>query len=190
MPLSCCRKLVRLTRKHDTLIISDDIYDDMLQWSIFHDSTSEHVAPLPRLVDIDRSLSPLPSDPYQSRNALSNGSLSEIVALGVRTSWIKANPALTVALATCESTRAGGCSSCLVAAIIARSCVAAFSIRTLVVGSYRRIGSGGGSWFEAIENYPLGMELTRIGLADQYRVGGYFLWIKLPNGVASSEVAE
>lgn len=45
---------------------------------------------------------------------------------------------------------------------------------------------------EAIEKYlrPLGVELTRTNLADQYRVGGYFLWIKLPNGVASSEVAE
>lgn len=45
---------------------------------------------------------------------------------------------------------------------------------------------------EAIESHlgPVGVVLAKISLAEEYLVGGYFLWMKLPDGVKSSEVGK
>lgn len=191
MPLECRQRLVDMARKHDALIISDDIYD-MLQWPASPASNAVHAtAPLPRLVDIDRSLPPLVSDPLAFGHALSNATFSKIVAPGVRTGWIDARPALVNAVASCASTYAGGCPSSLVATIITQLLRNGFlqrHISNTLIPTYKRRRE---LMVEAVEKYlePVGVELTKISSAEHHLVGGYFLWIKLPNGLKSSEVS-
>lgn len=97
MSLESRRRLVRLARKHDALLISDDVYD-MLRWPAREDGGSEAVAvvPPPRLVDVDREL----ESATTFGNAVSNGSFSKIVAPGMRLGWIEASPAFTATIRT------------------------------------------------------------------------------------------
>lgn len=84
--------LVRLARKHDALLVADDVYD-FLQWpadGLELDANSKQTN-LPRLVDIDRGI-----DGGAERNgsdgfgnACSNGSFSKIAGPGVRCGWVE-----------------------------------------------------------------------------------------------------
>ncbi|KAI9750499.1 MAG: putative secondary metabolism biosynthetic enzyme [Chaenotheca gracillima] len=193
MPLTCRQKLVEVARRHDALIVSDDIYD-CLQWSSSRlDSSVPKTAPLPRLVDIDRSLPPLASDPRHFGNAVSNGSFSKIIAPGLRTGWVDATPALAYALSECGSTRSGGGpSSQIVAAMIVPLVQSGFlqkHVFETLIPAYRRRRE---IMVDAIETHlgPLGVELVKISLAKEYTVGGFFLWMTLPDGVSSSTVGK
>ncbi|MCJ1314112.1 hypothetical protein MMC25_007792 [Agyrium rufum] len=193
MPLECRERLIQIARKHDALIISDDIYD-MIQWPSSGSSSSNarRTDALPRLVDIDRSLPPLASDPYHFGNALSNGSFSKIIAPGVRTGWIDATPMLVNAVSMCGSTIAGGCPSQLVAAMITQLIRSGFLQRHItdtLIPAYRRRRE---TMTKAVELNlePVGAMLVKISSAEKYLVGGYFLWIELPSGVESSKVVE
>lgn len=86
MSLDRREKLVRLARKYDALIITDDVYD-MLQWPVHRreEQVSFSQAYLPRIVDIDRYLDGGPQDEYG--NAVSNGSFSKLIGPGCRTGW-------------------------------------------------------------------------------------------------------
>lgn len=86
MTLDRRQKLVRLARKYDALIITDDVYD-MLQWPV---NGREETLPLrnaylPRIVDVDRYLDGGPKDDYG--HAVSNGSFSKLIGPGCRTGW-------------------------------------------------------------------------------------------------------
>lgn len=78
--------LVRLARRYDALIITDDVYD-FLQWPSAPDAVLTHPdrAPVARLVDVDRYLDNGPA--HEWGNAVSNGSFSKIIAPGIRTGW-------------------------------------------------------------------------------------------------------
>ena len=192
MPLSCRQSLVRIARKYDALVISDDIYD-MLQWSSSSTTAShQKVVPLPRLIDIDRSLPPLTSDRGRFGHTLSNGSFSKLVGPGVRTGWIDTSPAIVEALAACGSTLAGGCPSQLVASMLAQLMRERFlqpHISDTLIPSYGRRRE---IMVEAIEKHlvPLGVVLATISGAKEYVIGGYFLWLQLPEGMMSSQLAK
>jgi DNA-binding transcriptional MocR family regulator len=110
MSLSNRQELVRLARKHDALIITDDVYD-FLQFSNSPGSTENpSKAILPRLVDIDRTMEPIPSS-ESFGNAVSNGSFSKIAGPGVRTGWAEATPKFIYGLSQCGSSRSGGAPS-------------------------------------------------------------------------------
>lgn len=85
-------QLVRLARKHDALIVTDDVYDQ-LQWPV---ADSPLRLPLkhaytPRIVDIDRVLEGGADRPGTDGfgNAVSNGSFSKIVGPGCRSGWVE-----------------------------------------------------------------------------------------------------
>lgn len=192
MPLSCRQHLVALARKFDALIITDDIYD-CLQWSSSpSDTPTRKTAFLPRLVDIDRSLPPLASDPHNFGHTLSNGSFSKIIAPGMRTGWVDANPALIYAISQCGATCAGGCPSQLSATMIAQFLKNGDLQRHVfekLIPAYRNRRN---LMVDAIETHlgPLGVELSKISLSKDHMVGGYFLWMRLPEGVMSRTVAK
>ncbi|KAL8933076.1 MAG: hypothetical protein Q9216_006534 [Gyalolechia sp. 2 TL-2023] len=188
MPLTCREALVNLARRHNALIICDDIYD-MLQWpSAKEDAAS--TCPLPRLIDIDRALPVHPNDPQGFGHALSNGSFSKIVGPGVRTGWVDARPALVKALAGCGATIAGGCPSQLVASMLAELMDHDWlpkHVRENLVPAYRKRRA---LMMEAVE-HELGklggggvMDVSGTGL-----VGGYFIWIRLPETIKATDVA-
>jgi DNA-binding transcriptional MocR family regulator len=100
-------ELVRLARRFDALVITDDVYD-ILRWP---EQEEANVADLgavpPRIVDLDRTLDGGPKDTFG--NATSNGSFSKIIAPGMRVGWAEGTPAFALALSQVGSTRSGGC---------------------------------------------------------------------------------
>ncbi len=103
--------LVALARKHDALIISDDVYD-MLQW--YSTPSSHSVLPKtacqPRLVDIDAFLDGGPQDAFG--NCVSNGSFSKILGPGVRTGWAEATPNFCWGLSQTYVLKISTCAAC------------------------------------------------------------------------------
>ncbi|KAI1352339.1 pyridoxal phosphate-dependent transferase [Xylaria sp. FL0043] len=127
MTLARREGLVELARKHDALVICDDVYD-MLQWRIeSNPSTSQpshsgnlNTALLPRIADLDIAQGPSPHDPIGKHfgHVVSNGSFSKLVAPGVRTGWTYSTPDFATGLSQTGSTRSGGAASQLAATIV------------------------------------------------------------------------
>lgn len=90
MSLPRRQDLVRIARKYDALIITDDVYDQ-LQWPASPSAPggSLETAALPRIVDVDRQLDGGAEGAGSNGfgNAVSNGSFSKIVGPGCRTGW-------------------------------------------------------------------------------------------------------
>ncbi|KAK3293893.1 pyridoxal phosphate-dependent transferase [Chaetomium fimeti] len=136
MPLFRRQQLVHLARKHDALIISDDVYD-LLQWPVSPTPPSPTtpsappsplppIPPLPLLSQIDAALPPSPHEPQghtphpRFGHAISNGSFSKLVGPGVRTGWIHASPGFAAGFAATGTNRSGGAASQFAAAIVWR----------------------------------------------------------------------
>ncbi|CAD6446405.1 aac9587a-fa7b-4ecf-8fae-b044ef7c8b85 [Sclerotinia trifoliorum] len=194
MSLSCRISLVKLARKYDALIITDDVYD-FLQWSTTSSPSNGPLkkAFLPRLVDIDRTLEPIP-DSEAFGNAVSNGSFSKIAGPGVRTGWTEATPKFALGLGLVGSSRSGGCASQLTATIIdqvLRSGDLTRHIEDVLQPAFRnryeRI-------MEAIKRElgPLGVRVENTGAeSKEIKVfGGYFLWLNLPDGIDGELIAQ
>lgn len=184
---------MNLARKHDALIICDDIYD-MLQWPSATDDAMSILAlpttaPLPRLIDIDRALPTHTNDPQGFGHALSNGSFSKIVAPGVRTGWVDARPTLVKALTACGALTAGGCPSQLVATMLAELMDHGWLQKHVggkLVPAYRK------RWVlmkKAVERELGGLGGGVVDVGDTGLAGGYFLWIRLPEGAKATDVA-
>jgi DNA-binding transcriptional MocR family regulator len=192
MSLSCRQKLVQFARKYDALIITDDVYD-CLQWptSSTSSTTSLSKAILPRLVDVDRTLEPIPG-PDSFGNVMSNGSFSKIAGPGVRTGWAEATPKFIYGLSQCGSSRSGGAPSQLVATMMAellRSGELERHIKEVLNPAYEKRY---GIMMAAIQKYltPLGVRLGEVTANGEEIFGGYFLWLELPKGVGAEVVAD
>ncbi|KAN0096795.1 PLP-dependent transferase [Hyaloscypha variabilis] len=192
MTLSCRQKLVQLARKYDALIVTDDVYD-CLQWptSSKSSTTSLSKAILPRLVDIDRTLEPVPGS-ESFGNSMSNGSFSKIAGPGVRTGWAEATPKFVYGLSQCGSSRSGGAPSQLVATMMAeflRSGELERHIKEVLNPAYEKRY---GIMMRAIQKYlePLGIRSGEVAADGRDIFGGYFLWLELPLGVCAETVAD
>lgn len=80
-------QLVELARRHNLLIICDDVYD-----MLYYDTT---IRSPPSLISYD--LNDMESRPGRG-NVISNGTFSKILAPGMRCGWIKARPDLISAI--------------------------------------------------------------------------------------------
>ncbi|KIX04497.1 uncharacterized protein Z518_05367 [Rhinocladiella mackenziei CBS 650.93] len=186
MSLGHRQDLVRLARKYDALIVTDDVYD-MLQWPSDPNAGTRKMdrAVLPRIVDVDRELDGGPVDAYG--NAVSNGSFSKIVGPGVRTGWAEGSEALAYGISQTGSSRSGGCPSQLVASFIYQMLSTGVlqkhifqELQPAYARRYHRI-------MKAVvrELLPLGLTMPQ---ADQDVAGGYFIWLTLPKPLNSSEI--
>lgn len=190
MSLSHRIDLVKLARKYDALIISDDVYD-FLQWPTAPSASSSLTqALLPRLVDVDRTLDPVPS-PESFGNAVNNGSFSKIAGPGVRTGWAEATRKFTYGLSQCGSSRSGGAPSQLTATIINEllsSSSLQTHIETILKPAYQKRYN---LMMSAIkkELVPLGVSVGEDSLKGKDVFGGYFIWIELPKGADAEVVA-
>ncbi|TGJ86753.1 hypothetical protein E0Z10_g2017 [Xylaria hypoxylon] len=131
MTLARRERLVELARRHDALIICDDVYD-MLQWRVESPSSTSsplsesrqdgkfHKAILPRVADLDIAKGRSPHDPPGKHfgHAVSNGSFSKLVAPGVRTGWTYSTADFATGVSQTGSTRSGGAASQLAATIV------------------------------------------------------------------------
>lgn len=192
MSLKRRQELVRLARDFDALIITDDVYD-FLQWpsSLSSQTMSLEKAAMPRIVDIDRDL-----DGGTERegadgfgNAVSNGSFSKIFGPGVRTGWVEGTTKLAYGISQTGSSRSGGAPSqltaCFIAEVLETGELQRYVYDTLqptFCKRYRKM-------IEVInkELIPLGVRLPQ---TDRDVVGGYFIWLTLPEPVEGAVLAQ
>lgn len=188
MSLRRREELLRLARKYDALVVSDDVYD-MLQWNSNPDAPFQvmNKAYLPRIVDIDRHLDGGPTDEYG--HAFSNGSFSKIIGPGVRTGWAEGTPRLAYGLSQNGGSRSGGAPSQLVATFIhdmlAKGVLQKHIFQFLQAEysqRYRRMIS-------AIEQHllPLGLEMAQ---PNKEVAGGYFIWLRLPGKLVADVIQQ
>ncbi|PGH15947.1 hypothetical protein AJ79_02114 [Helicocarpus griseus UAMH5409] len=202
MSLRRREELVRLARKYDALIISDDVYDH-LQWPASPPaSTSSHEYPykalVPRIVDVDRYLDGGPTNEFG--NAVSNGSFSKIAGPGCRVGWAEGTDKLAYGLSQAGSSRSGGCPSQLTSTFI-REMLSTNALQThiktvlqpaysrryyaLVAAVREHLGPLGVSMPDVPPNEPNAVDNSSGTIA-----GGYFLWLQLPPGLRASELAK
>ncbi|KAE8146330.1 pyridoxal phosphate-dependent transferase [Aspergillus avenaceus] len=187
MPVSRREALVRLARKHDALIIADDVYD-FLDWTpSAAPGSTRH--PLPRIVDIDRTLDGGPATPFG--NSTSNGSFSKIVAPGCRVGWAEGTPEFAYALSQAGSTRSGGAASQLMSTFIndmLENGSLDKHIRDALLPTYSRRAL---TLEKAIKEHLLPLGVT-CGLGPEPRSiqGGFFTWIKLPHSLDARDIAD
>jgi len=177
---------VRLARKYDALIVTDDVYD-MLLWPSDPNAGPREMskAVLPRIVDVDRVLDGGPVDEFG--NAVSNGSFSKIVAPGCRTGWAEGTPALAYGLSQTGSSRSGGSPSHLVASFISNM-LATNTLQTRILKKLQpAYAQRYHLMMRAIKQYllPLGLTMPQ---ADKTVAGGYFIWLTLPRSLNSRHI--
>lgn len=196
LPLARREALVKLARKHNALIVADDVYD-LLQW---HLSPPANKTPfelladlqLPRLCDIDLAMGFAPSDPGKFGYAMSNGSFSKIAGPGCRTGWVEASPAFAYGVSQTGSTRSGGAPSQLCSAFmweLLRTGALQKHIEETTVPVLRRRHA---LLSTAIREhlYPLGVTMLEKSRPDKQVYGGYFLWLTLDAKYTAKAVAE
>ncbi|KAL9131333.1 MAG: hypothetical protein Q9217_000712 [Psora testacea] len=190
MSLQRRQQLVRIARQYDALIITDDVYDQ-LQWPAHQSSAQSAMkhAIFPRIVDVDRFI-----DGGAERegadgfgNAVSNGSFSKIAGPGARTGWAEGTTNFAWGLSQCGSSKSGGAPSHLVATFMASMLESGDLQRHILCTlqpayerRYRKMVS-------AIDQYliPLGVTLPQRG---RDVVGGYFVWLLLPQPLQAEKV--
>ncbi|KAL1598706.1 Valine--pyruvate aminotransferase [Paraconiothyrium brasiliense] len=192
MTLRRREQLVRLAREYDALIITDDVYD-FLQWPA--SLTAKHLsldkAVLPRIVDIDRYL-----DGGAERegadgfgNSVSNGSFSKIAGPGLRTGWCEGTSKLAFGVSQTGSSRSGGAPSQLAATFLGEMLESGDLQRHVYEVLQPSYGRRYQKFVSAIEKelIPLGARLPQ---TDRDVVGGYFIWLTLPDGIKSTVVVQ
>lgn len=190
MSLDRREALVRSARDFDALIIADDVYD-RLQWPADGSETALTKAYLPRLVDIDSTL-----DGGTERsgadgfgNAMSNGSFSKLIAPGLRLGWAEGTPKFAYGVSQVGTTRSGGNPSQLTSVYVHQMLQSGFvrdhlfqTVQPAYARRYRLL-------LQAVEDslLPLGCSLAQ---SDRSIVGGYFIWVALPDHVDAESLAE
>lgn len=206
MSLSRREELVRLARKFDALLISDDVYD-MLYWPTTKTESSDSVGPvpakamLPRLIDIDRALPHGTGFPrHEFGNAISNGTFSKLIGPGLRTGWVAGSPAAISTLANTGATRSGGAPSHFTACIIAEGLLS-HRVQGHIESLKRAYAARWRIIVDAIETFllPLGVRFGNTSVRreggsptapGERFAGGYFLWLELPQNIKASTIAE
>ncbi|KAL6824199.1 pyridoxal phosphate-dependent transferase [Trichoderma sp. SZMC 28015] len=187
--------LVKLARKYDALVISDDVYD-FLQWPI--DGTVDPQRPpemrLPRLCDIDMSLGRAENDPQGFGHTVSNGSFSKIAGPGVRTGWAEGTPAFVLGLSKTGSSMSGGAPSQLCAAMLA-DLLRTGELENFIETKTRPVLQRRHKiMMDAVKEHlkPLGVVGRESSVSGESIYGGYFVWLTLtqgPPGVLVSDAA-
>ncbi|KAI7312674.1 PLP-dependent transferase [Hortaea werneckii] len=199
MSLRRRRELVRLAREYDALVVADDVYD-FLQWPAA--KPGEPSAPdggwqeamgkahLPRLVDIDREIDGGTERPGADGfgNACSNGSFSKIGGPGLRCGWVEGSERFAYGVSQTGTTCSGGAPSQLTSTymtLLLTSGQLNKHIQNVLRPAYARRYN---KLINAITTHllPLGFQLPQ---PDRDIVGGYFVWLKLPDRMTATALA-
>ncbi|KAI7183660.1 PLP-dependent transferase [Hortaea werneckii] len=199
MSLRRRRELVRLAREYDALVIADDVYD-FLQWPATKpgapsapDGGWEEAmgrAHLPRLVDVDREMEGGTERPGADGfgNACSNGSFSKIGGPGLRCGWVEGSERFAYGVSQTGTTCSGGAPSQLTSTymtLLLTSGQLNKHIQNVLRPAYARRYN---KLINAIITHllPLGFQLPQ---PDRDIVGGYFVWLKLPDRMTATALA-
>lgn len=168
MTMTRREQLVRLARRYNALIISDDVYD-FLNWG--------PNPSLPRLIDIDAVLDGGPKTPFG--NTVSNGSFSKLLGPGLRTGWAEGTESFIRGLSLCGTSTSGGPPSQLTSWLAAEA-IASGRLDKHIDGTLRpALQRRSQSLLSAIKAdlIPLGLQVR--GAAEEVN-GGYFISLQLP----------
>lgn len=184
--------LVKIARKYDALIISDDVYD-FLQWPLAGPVSVQRTPELrmPRLCDIDLAMGKSENDPLGFGHAVSNGSFSKISGPGVRTGWMEASPAFITGLAHTASSRSGGAPSQLCASMLAEL-VETGKLQEYIEDTLRpAMQRRHRVLMDAVRTHlaPLGVSTRASSSQGSESFGGYFVWLDVPGDFPAEVIA-
>lgn len=189
MSLERRRELVRISRKYDALVVTDDVYD-FLHWT----SENEVKAVIPRLVDIDHTLDDGVDDEFG--HVVSNASFSKLIGPGMKTGWTESTPRFAEGLAQSGLNRSGGGPSHFSASVIAEM------LRTDALQAYLKgmllpaLRGRHQILFDAMQKYliPHGVSLFskdhnegNSGKIRKASQGGYYMYLCLPSTLDAAE---
>ncbi|CAG7973148.1 unnamed protein product [Penicillium salamii] len=183
MPRARRGYLVRVARKFDALVVADDVYD-FLTWGNAHSGDSS----LARLVDIDRVLD---DGPREFGNVVSNGSFSKLIGPGCRVGWAEGTSRFIHGLSEAGSTRSGGAASQLMSTFVNEMLEDNFLpeyIRDTLIPEGRKRHTLLASAVKAHLG-PFGVTFAPDPETSAL-VGGYFIWLRLPDTLTSTQVCE
>ncbi|KAK6521078.1 hypothetical protein TWF506_001311 [Arthrobotrys conoides] len=176
-------QLVKLAREHDMLLITDDVYD-FLDYQ--NSPNQPHKTTIKRLVDIDRELG---VEEGEKGHTLSNCSFSKILGPGVRCGWVEgATSVLAQAMGKSGANHSGGTPCQLSSTIIHRLLLESGGKKRVIDDVIGNICAAYRRRAELLkrlikEYWPEGTEV-------QGGEGGYFVWVKLPEGYDARETAK
>ncbi|TFA97479.1 Uncharacterized protein CCMA1212_010791 [Trichoderma ghanense] len=193
MSLDHRQALVRIARKHDALLISDDVYD-FLQWPLSGTPTPERPPEmrLPRLCDVDMAMGRADNDPRGFGHAVSNGSFSKIAGPGVRTGWAEATPAFVLGLSKTGSSMSGGAPSGLCAGMMADLLESGELVDFIEEKTRPALQRRHRIMMDAVREYlePLGVVARESSVKGEGIYGGYFVWLTLTRGPLAVMVSD
>ncbi|SCU83719.1 LAME_0C06282g1_1 [Lachancea meyersii CBS 8951] len=169
-------KLIELARKHDMLIITDDVYD-MLDYEQPADETPH---PTLRFTHLDRSLFPGSGQDYG--NTVVNTTFSKLVAPGLRFGYQEtANANLATQLSAGGANKSGGTPSQLNSMIVG-TLIENGECGKLIKQTRTILSERCQVLYDSIKKH-----LPR---KTEYKLqkGGYFSWCTLPEGYDSKEI--
>lgn len=159
------RKLIEIARKHDLLLISDDVYDYL---------SYDGKPPVEKLNHIDQDTLP---QGWKFGNTVSNCSFSKIIAPGLRVGWQEtATPALAQQLATTGANKSGGTPGQLNSFVV-NEFIESGNLDKTIAHLTKAYKARADALKEAIDKYFPTKHLKVFG-GD----GGYFLWIEFDEG--------
>ncbi|CAG8265256.1 unnamed protein product [Penicillium salamii] len=185
MPQARREYLIRVARRFDALVVADDVYD-FLHWGNAHGSGDSN--PLARLVDIDRALD---GGPREFGNVVSNGSFSKLIGPGCRVGWAEGTSRFIHGLSEAGSTRSGGAASQLMSTFVNEMLEDNFLpeyIRDTLIPEGRKRHTLLASAVKAHLG-PFGVTFAPDPETSAL-VGGYFIWLRLPDTLTSAQVCE
>ncbi|KAL1511163.1 hypothetical protein AB1Y20_005979 [Prymnesium parvum] len=174
MPEESRRKLVRIARELNLLVLSDDLYELLYFPSERSSSRSDQPSPPARLVSLD-------FEEGGSGNVVSNNSFSKILGPGVRCGWIEARSELVDRISGSATLASSGGSAQLTGALIASAIEVGAADETLDLMT-TTLASRMAAIHTAFNAYaPPGCTLSQPS-------GGMCAWLQMPQHVDSHEV--
>lgn len=172
LPLAQRHRLIQLARKHDVLLLCDDVYD-----ALAYDQDPKDLPP--RLVQLDRdTLEP----GAKWGNTVSNCTVSKLIGPGLRVGWQEtATPALAAQLADGGAIRSGGTPAHL-NTLVVRELLRRGDMEPVIAELREVFGARSHAARRALEQHlPAGTQIEG--------GGGYFFWVTLPPGYDSATIA-
>lgn len=164
-------KLIELARKHDMLIVSDDVYD-LLNYV-------ENSKPAARFSHLDRDSLP---ENNQFGNTISNATVSKILAPGLRFGWQETpTPKLAQQLAITGPNLSGGTPGQL-ASIVVQDLIESGEVDNIIRNFNKIYSSRAKIMVESAKKYL--PRCTKVFGGD----GGYFLWVTIDANIDHSKI--
>lgn len=158
------KKLIQLARKHDLLLISDDVYDYL---------SYDGKPPVLKLNHIDEDTLP---KGWKFGNTVSNCSFSKIIAPGLRVGWQEtASPTLVKQLATTGANKSGGTPGQL-STFVVHELIESGALDKTITSFAETYKSRSKVLRDAVHKY-LPIKHLKLYGGD----GGYFFWVEFDN---------